>query len=342
MPNPLPSSLALDQAMLEAAAARWQGLAKPPGALGVLEDIGTTLCGIAGQCPPPIPASPAVAVFAGDHGVTAEGASAWPSEVTMAMVATMCSGEAAINAIARSIGAPVTVVDVGVDGDLSDVPGLVHRKVRRGTGNIAVEPAMTLDEAHAAVEVGRGIAEQLIADGADCLIGGEMGIGNTTPSAAIVGLLSFLDAEEITGPGAGQTVEGLAHKKELVTQAITRAGMIDDPFEILAAIGGLEIGALAGFYIGAAERRVPFIVDGAIAGAAACLADRMVPGLGRMVLAGHRSAEAAGPIAADLLGARPILDLWMRLGEGTGAALAYPVVTAAARTLNEMAELPTP
>ena len=338
---PLPTSFALTAEAMEAALLRWAGRAKPAGALGLLEDVGVLLAGVTGQCPPPIPQSPAIAVFAGDHGVVADGASVWPQEVTAAMVATMCDGGAAMALIAATVGASLTVVDVGVASDIGSAPGLLDRKIRPGTENIARQAAMTVDEAARAVEVGRSVAADLIDAGADCLIGGEMGIVNTTPTAALIGVLSFLDGDEITGPGAGQTVEGLERKKGLVTQAISRVAAVEDPIELLAEIGGLEIGALAGFYIGAAERRVPFIVDGAIAGAAACLAERMVPGLGSFAIGGHRSAEAAGSISLDLLSCRPLLDLWLRLGEGSGAAWAFPLVAAADRTMNEMADLPT-
>lgn len=332
---------------MSAARQRWQTRAKPPGALGALEDLAIKLAGITGRCPPPPPTRPVIVLFAGDHGVVAEGASAWPQEITAAMVATIASGGAAINAFARVIGAELQVVDVGVASPVDAGPaeveswlGVVNRRVQAGTGNIAREPAMTCSDAAAAVEVGRALAAEAIETGADCLVGGEMGIGNTTPSAALIATCADRSAEDVTGPGAGTPAEGLDHKRHLVEAAVTRAAGIEDPFELLAAIGGFEIAALAGFYSEAAARRVPFIVDGVIAAAAICVADRMDPGTAAVAIAGHRSSEPAATVALDHLGLDPILDLDLRLGEGTGAALAVPLLQAAASALTDMADLP--
>ncbi len=328
------------------AAARWAGRAKPPGSLGALEDLGIRLAGIAGRCPPPIPSRPAVALFAGDHDVVADGASAWPSEVTAAMVATIASGGAAINAIATTIGATVTVIDVGVAHAIpmaeTLAPGVEFRSatVRAGVGNIAREPAMTLDQAQSALDVGRAVAEDLVAHGADCLIGGEMGIGNTTPSAALISACTGRLPAELIGPGAGAPDRGLGHKRDLVWAALDRAGSPDQPIGLLAELGGLEIAALVGFQISAAQQRVPYLVDGVIALAALCVAERLSPGTATGAIAGHRSTEPAATVALDHLGLRPLLELDLRLGEGTGAALAFPLVASAARALGEMADLP--
>lgn len=320
---------------------RWSTRAEPPGALGRLEDLAVHLAGVTGRCPPPVPASPAVAVLAGDHGVVADGASAWPSAVTAAMVETMCAGGAAICVLAGSIGASVTVVDVGVASPLEHLANLRHERVRPGTASIARGPAMALEEAAAAVEVGGRIAGELVEAGADCLIGGDMGIGNTTAAAALIGAACGRSAEVVTGPGAGAPAAGHAHKQQLVATAIARAGGCAGPLELLAQVGGLEIAALAGFYVTAAARRTPFIVDGAIAGAALCAADLLSPGTARHAIAGHLSAEPAAAIALEHLELRPLLDLDLRLGEGTGACLAFPLVRAAAEALERMAELPT-
>lgn len=338
---PIAPAPQLDTEAMDAARTRWATRAKPPGALGDLEDLAVHLAGVTGRCPPTPPERPAVALFAGDHGVVADGASAWPSEITAAMVATIAAGGAAINALARSIGADVTVIDVGTAGERTP-PGALDCRVRAGTASIARGPAMTGDEAGRCVAVGREIAVDLIDAGADCLIGGEMGIGNTTPSVAIVAACAGLDPAELVGPGAGEPAGGLALKRHLVAEAVARHRRqgSDDPLAVLADLGGLEIGALAGLYVEAAQRRVPFIVDGVIATAALCLADRLAPGTAALAIAGHRSTEPAATAALRHLGLRPLLDLGLRLGEGTGAALAFPLVVASARALAEMADLP--
>ncbi|MFV0259788.1 MAG: nicotinate-nucleotide--dimethylbenzimidazole phosphoribosyltransferase, partial [Acidimicrobiales bacterium] len=322
--------------------------AKPPGSLGVLEDIAVHLAGLSGRCPPAVPERPAIVVFAGDHGVVADGASAWPSAVTVAMVDTIGRGGAAINAFAATIGAGVSVVDVGVAGPLPTGTEVVDRRIRPGTASIVHGPAMTPDEAAAAVAVGAERARVEIEAGADCLIGGEMGIGNTTPSAALIAATTGVDAADVVGPGAGPPPGGIDHKRLLVAAALRRFGAVAAAGDgepsgevLLSELGGLEIAALAGFYAEAARRRVPFLVDGVIAGAALCVADRLAPGVASCALAGHRSTEPAASVAVAALGLRPVLDLGLRLGEGTGAALAFPVVQASARALATMADLPT-
>ena len=337
---PLPPAPPLDTEAMAAARRRWATRAEPPGALGQLEDLAIHLAGVTGRCPPLVPASPAVAVFAGDHGVVSDGASAWPSAVTAAMVETMSTGGAAICVLAGSIGASVTIVDVGVASPLDHLENVRHERVRSGTASIAAGPAMSVAEAAAAVEVGTRIAGELVEAGADCLIGGDMGIGNTTAAAALIGIVCGGSAADVTGPGAGTPAGGHNHKRHLVATAMDRARGRVDPLELLAETGGLEIAALAGYYAAAASRRTPFIVDGAIACAALCVADRLSPGTASHAIAGHRSAEPAAAVALEHLGLTPLLDLDLRLGEGTGACLAFPLVRAAAAALKHMAALP--
>ncbi|MGN6695555.1 MAG: nicotinate-nucleotide--dimethylbenzimidazole phosphoribosyltransferase [Aquihabitans sp.] len=336
----LPAVAPLDAEAMAAAEARWASRAKPPGSLGQLEDLAVTLAGITGTCPPPVIAHPAVAVFAGDHGVVADGASAWPSDITGLMVQAMAGEVAAINTFAATVGADVHLVDVGVTADLAGVPHVRHRKVRSGTASLAHGPAMTTGEAAAAVAVGLDVAAELIGGGADCLVAGDMGIGNTTPSAALIGRFAGAMADTVTGTGAGLPADRLDAKTAIVADAIERAGMIDDPLAVLAEVGGLEIGAMAGFYLGAASAGVPFIVDGVIAAAAALTADALVPGTADRAIAGHRSTEPAAGVALEHLGLDPLLDLRLRLGEGTGACLAIPLLQASARALRDMADLP--
>ncbi|MDQ6927364.1 MAG: nicotinate-nucleotide--dimethylbenzimidazole phosphoribosyltransferase [Actinomycetota bacterium] len=323
------------------AAAHHLRLTKPAGSLGQLEDIGVRLAAIAGVSPPPLPSPACVAVFAADHGVLAEGVTPWPQDVTAQMVANFCSGGAAINVLARHAGARVLVVDVGVATPLQAAPGLLPRKVRAGTGNIAVEPAMTLEEAGAALDVGAEVAATLVAEEARCLVTGDMGIGNTTASAAVIAAITGRRAGEVTGRGTGIDDATFSKKVLVVDAAITRArgaGSLDgEAVAILAAVGGLEIAALAGFIIGGAAARVPVIVDGVIALAGLLVAARIAPGVVAYCFAGHRSTEPGASAALDHLDLEPILDLGMRLGEGSGACLALPVVEAAAKILQEMA-----
>ena len=314
-------------------------LTKPRGSLGRLEPLGIRLAGIAGACPPPVPAPAAVAVFAGDHGVLDQGVSPWPREVTAQMVANFCAGGAAINVIARQTGASVVVVDVGVATPLDDAPGLLRRKVRVGTGDLALEPAMTVDEARAALDVGAEVAADLVAAGARCLVTGEMGIGNTTPAAALIAALTGHPPAEVTGRGTGIDDATLAHKVAVIDAALARHAdaIAAGPLATLAAVGGLEIAALAGFIVGGAGARVPVVIDGVIADAALLVAHALAPGILDYCIAGHRSAEPGATAVLHHLRLPPLLDLDMRLGEGSGACLALPIVEAAARVLREMA-----
>jgi nicotinate-nucleotide--dimethylbenzimidazole phosphoribosyltransferase len=312
-------------------------LTKPPGSLGVLEELSVRLAALAGQCPPPLPGPAAVAVFAGDHGVYAAGVTPWPQEVTAQMVANFVHGGAVVNAFARECGASVTVVDVGVATPLPD-SGLVSAKVRAGTRDFSVEPALTRDEVRAALRVGIEIAEQQIAAGAGMLVGGDMGIANTTPAAALVAAFTGADPAQVTGRGTGVDDATLARKVEVISDALARyAPDPADPVGCLAAVGGLEHAALAGYLLAGAAHRVPVIVDGVIACSAALAAVALHPDVRTALVAGHRSAEPGASIALAHLGLRPLLDLDLRLGEGTGALLAVPLVRAAARVLHEVA-----
>jgi nicotinate-nucleotide--dimethylbenzimidazole phosphoribosyltransferase len=328
--------VAVDEQAAAEARARHDQLTKPPGSLGRLEEAGARLAAVARRCPPPVPEPAAVAVFAGDHGVLAEGVTPWPQEVTAQMVANFCAGGAAVNVLARHVGATVTVVDVGVATDLPAAPGLERRKVRAGTADLARGPAMSGAEAAEALDVGAEIAAALVAGGARCLLTGDMGIGNTTPSSAVIAALTGRPPEEVTGRGTGIDDERMARKREVVAGAARRvAGR--PAREVLAEVGGLEIAALAGYVVGGAAAGVPVLLDGVIAGAAALVAVALAPASGGYLFAGHRSSEPGATVALAQLGLQPLLDLELRLGEGTGACLALPVLQAAAKVLSEMA-----
>ncbi|HTZ10307.1 MAG TPA: nicotinate-nucleotide--dimethylbenzimidazole phosphoribosyltransferase [Acidimicrobiales bacterium] len=328
----------VDAAAMAAAAEHHDRLTKPRRSLGRLEDIGIRLSGIAAECPPPVPEPVMVAVFAADHGVVAEGVTPWPQEVTAQMVANFCTGGAAINVLARAAGAQVVVVDVGVATPIpSDGGQLVRRPVRAGTRNLAAGPAMTVDEAVAALDIGADVAREAVDRGSGLLVTGDMGIGNTTASAAVIARFTRRPAAEVTGRGTGIDDEMLKRKVGVVERALARVAPDADPLEALAALGGLEIAALSGFVVGAAAARVPVVVDGVIATAALLVAAALAPEALGYVIAGHRSAEPGASAALSHLGLEPVLDLGMRLGEGSGAVLAVPVVQAAARILREMA-----
>jgi nicotinate-nucleotide--dimethylbenzimidazole phosphoribosyltransferase len=321
-------------------------LTKPAGSLGELETIGCRLAGIAHVSPPPIPEPATVAVFAGDHGVVASGVTPWPSEVTRQMVANFCGGGAAISAIARQVGAEVVVVDVGVIGELDPAPNLLRRKVRHGTANLAHEAAMTRAEAKAALDAGAEVARELVTSGARCLITGDMGIGNTTPSAALIAYFTDRPVAEVVGRGTGIDDAMLVQKTAVIEQALRRTrdaagaggdATPGDALGALASLGGLEIAGLAGYIVGGAAAGVPVMVDGVIAAAALVTAAALCPAVLDYCFAGHRSAEPGAGAVLDYLGLRPLLDLDLRLGEGTGACLALPLLQASARILNEMA-----
>jgi nicotinate-nucleotide--dimethylbenzimidazole phosphoribosyltransferase len=314
-------------------------LTKPAGSLGRLEAVGTQLAGIAAAVPPPLPRPAAVAVFAGDHGVHAQGVSPWAQEVTAQMVGNFLAGGAAINVLARQADADVVVADVGVASELPEIPGLLVRKVRAGTADLSRGPAMTVAEVRRALDVGAEVAARLVDAGARCLVTGDMGIANTTPASALIAALTDFPAAEVTGRGTGIDDDRLRRKTALVAAAAARARRRhgDDALAILAEVGGLEHAALAGFVAGATALQVPVVIDGVISASALLVASRLLPGVEHGVIAGHRSVEPGASAVLGELGLRPLIDLDLRLGEGTGAALALPLVEAAARLLAEMA-----
>jgi nicotinate-nucleotide--dimethylbenzimidazole phosphoribosyltransferase len=327
----------LDAHAMAAAAARWDTLTKPRGSLGRLEVLACQVAGIIGQARPR-PAERLVFVLAGDHGVTAEGVSAYPSDVTAQMVYNFVRGGAAINVLARHVGARVVVVDMGVAAELPTLPGLVARKVRRGTWNFARQSAMTPDEALTCVECGIALVEAEIKGGHSWVVTGDMGIGNTTASSAIIAAMTGAPVERVTGRGTGVTGAALARKAAVIKEALDRhQPNARDALDVLAKVGGFEIGGLAGIVLGAAARRCPVVLDGLIATAAALLAVGLVPTAREYLIAAHRSVEPGHTVALQALGLEPVLDLELRLGEGTGGVLALPVLEAACRLLDEMA-----
>jgi nicotinate-nucleotide--dimethylbenzimidazole phosphoribosyltransferase len=328
----------LDTAAMQAARQRQDHLTKPRGSLGVLEDLSVQLAGLAGAVPPPEPAPATVAVFAADHGVHAQAVTPWPQEVTGQMVANLLERGAVVNAVAAHTGADVLVIDVGVISPPQEAPGLLSRSIRPGTADMTEGPAMSRQDALAAIDVGLEVAGRLVAAGRRCLITGDMGIANTTASAALVAVFTGAAADRVTGRGTGIDDAMLARKTDVVARALARhAPDAADPVGALAAVGGLEHAALAGFLLGAAAARVPVILDGVIACSAALVAHALAPAVTGALIAGHRSTEPGAALALGALGLRPLLDLELRLGEGSGAALALPVLQVAARVLAEVA-----
>ncbi|WP_328402741.1 nicotinate-nucleotide--dimethylbenzimidazole phosphoribosyltransferase [Streptomyces sp. NBC_00390] len=328
----------LDAKALGEAWERQKRMTKPAGALGMLEIISAQLSGLSRMCPPPIPEPAAVAIFAGDHGVHAQGVTAWPQEVTAQMVANFLGGGAVCNAFANQVGAEVCVIDVGVAGDLPATPGLLPRKVRPGTSDFTTGPALTREEALTAIEVGIETARDLVAAGNKALLTGEMGIANTTTSAALISVYTDADPTEITGRGTGINDEMHARKVDVVRRALElHRPDPADPIGVLASVGGLEHAALVGFILGGASLRTPVVLDGVSAGAAALVARAIAPEALAACIAGHRSAEPGHVAALNKLGLRPLVDLDLRLGEGTGALLALPLVQSAARAMHEVA-----
>jgi nicotinate-nucleotide--dimethylbenzimidazole phosphoribosyltransferase len=325
----------------EAAQARLGQLATPPGALGRLGDLAVHLAAMQGQVPPaPVERVRAV-IFAGDHGVADHGVSAFPKAITPAMVRTFLAGRAGVSVLARQHDVAVRVLDLGVDDDLDGVGDEVTAfKVRRGSGAIHLEDALTPAQTLRAIAAGEAVADEEIAAGAQLLVSGDMGIGNTTPAAALIAASFGLPASEVTGRGTGIDEAGLAHKTAVVQQAIDRAGdRTSDPVGTLTALGSADLTASAAFMAAAARAGVPVLLDGVISVAAAVMADRLAPGAAAWFVAGHRSTEPAQSLALDKLGLEPLLDLGMRLGEGSGAVAAVPVVRSAALLLAEVALL---
>lgn len=326
-----------DYSIAEKAQARLDNLTKPLGALGQLEELAKKLCVLRGTLELAQP-KPAAAVFAGDHGVALAGSSLYPREVTAQMVYNFLAGGAGINVLCRQADAAVKVVDVGVDHDFEDAPGLISAKVARGTANLLEEPAMTREQTLQAMAVGAKVADDLIDQGFDLLIPGEMGIGNTTPSAALAAAFIGKAPAQVTGRGTGLDDEGLNRKVHMIEQALElHQPDLSDPLGVLAALGGLEIAAIAGYALAAAARGVPVLMDGLISCAGCYSAVRLCPAVGEWLLAGHASVEAGQGVFLASLRLRPILDLDLRLGEGTGAALAVNVLRAAVSIYNEMA-----
>ncbi|HYL72514.1 MAG TPA: nicotinate-nucleotide--dimethylbenzimidazole phosphoribosyltransferase, partial [Candidatus Dormibacteraeota bacterium] len=312
-------------------------LTKPPGSLGRLERLATQIAGITAN-PRPRLTRKVVIVAAGDHGVTAEGVSAYPSEVTGQMVRNFVNGGAAINVLARQAGARVVVVDVGVAETLPSELPIAHRKVAPGTANMAHGPAMTRAQALQAIGVGVDLVEAESALGVDVICLGEMGIGNTTAASAIVAGLTGSAVADVTGRGTGIDDATWQHKVEVIEQALrVNQPDRDDAVDVLARVGGLEIAALVGVIVGSAARRLPIVVDGFITAAAALVAAGLCPNARSYLIAAHRSVERGHAVALEHLELEPLLTLDMRLGEGTGAALALPILDAALALLDEMA-----
>jgi nicotinate-nucleotide--dimethylbenzimidazole phosphoribosyltransferase len=327
----------LDQSAMAAARARQDMLTKPQGSLGRLESLSIQLAGITGQARPRIEHK-VVTVMAGDHGVVEEGVSAFPQEVTPQMVLNFLGGGAAINVLAKHVGARVVIVDMGVAAAMEPHPQLVNRRVAAGTANIARGPAMTRAQAEEAILNGVGVIEAEIAGGLDILATGDMGIGNTTPSAAIACLVTHRSANEIVGRGTNVDNEGLRRKVLAVENAL-KVNRPDpqDGLDILSKVGGFEIGGLAGAILGAAANRRPVVIDGFISTAAAIVAATLAPQVRDYLIAAHCSQELGHRLMMDWLGVQPLLDMHMRLGEGTGAALAMSLVEASCKILDEMA-----
>jgi nicotinate-nucleotide--dimethylbenzimidazole phosphoribosyltransferase len=326
-----------DPPMRAVAQERLDSLTKPPGSLGRLEELAAQVACVQGD-PKPALGGKAIVLMAADHGVTAQGVSPFPREVTTQMVFNFLAGGAAINQLAKHAGARLTLVDIGVDHEFDAHPDLVAAKVARGTADFSQGPAMTREEATAAILVGADIAAALVADGVGIVGTGDMGIGNTTAAAAITAALTGADPVAVVGPGTGLDAAGVSRKAEFVATAL-RVNAVDasDPLGVLAAVGGLEIAGLVGVLLGAAASGACCVADGFISGAAALVASRMAPALADHLFPSHLSAEPGARIQLEALGLTPVLELDMRLGEGTGAALAIEIVEAACACMSGMA-----
>ena len=326
----------LDAPAMAAASARQEQLTKPAGSLGRLEALAIQVAGITGQERPTL-THKAIVVMAGDHGVTAEGVSAYPAEVTPQMVLNFLHGGAAINALAGVVGARVVVVDIGVAGALAH-PKLLSRRVAAGTANMAQGPAMTREQASDAIATGIAVIESLAQDGVQVVATGEMGIGNTTAASAITAVLTGSAPAEVAGRGTGIDDAQLARKITVIEHALAiNKPNADDGLDVLAKVGGLEIAGLVGVILGAAARRMPVVLDGFIAGSAALVAVKLCPPVREYLIAGHISVERGHRVLLDALGLSPLLNLDLRLGEGTGAALALGIIDGALAAHNQMA-----
>ena len=327
----------LDREVMAKAQARQDMLTKPQGSLGRLEELSIQLAGIQGK---PIPQirHKAIITMAGDHGVVAEKVGNWPQEVTAQMVYNFLGGGAAINVIARQAGARIIVVDMGVATELETNPQLLSRNVAPGTQNISLGPAMTDEQAMKAIETGIEIVKDEVAKGLDIVGTGDMGIGNTTASSAICAVITGKSVAEVTGRGTGITDEQLTHKMEVINRALAvNRPNPAQPLDVLAKVGGFEIGGLVGVMLAAAAHRIPVVIDGFISGAAALIAVSLAPGLRDFLIAAHLSAESGHRLLLEHLGLKPLLTLDMRLGEGTGAALGIFLAETSAMILAEMA-----
>ncbi len=327
----------LDLKTLDQASKRLDSLTKPIGSLGRLEELAKILCAMTGRFPLRLP-NKLVLVMASDHGVTEEGVSAYPSEVTAQMVSNFLGGGAAINVLARLAGASVHVVDIGVKSNLEPHENLTIAKIAPGTNNIARQPAMTRQQAEEAIQTGIDIANKFIDRGIDVIATGEMGIGNTTPSSAITAVMCNESIEKVTGRGTGLDDKGMRHKQDIIRQAIeTSRPNPDDPIDVLSKIGGFEIAGLAGVIIGCASKRTPVVIDGFISGTAALVAHSINPLTKNYMVASHCSVESGHRVILGHLGLKPLFDLDLRLGEGTGSALAFSLIDASLAVISEMA-----
>jgi nicotinate-nucleotide--dimethylbenzimidazole phosphoribosyltransferase len=327
----------LDKDSMSRAKARQDTLTKPTGAFGRLEELSIQLAGIQAKARPQIKQK-SIVVMVADHGVVAEGTSAYPQDVTAQMVLNFIRGGAGINVLSRQMGIKVMVVDIGVAGKTSSFLGILHRKIAQGTQNMCKGPAMTADQAIKAIETGIEIVKDEYNKGLDIVGTGDMGIGNTTASSAICAVMTGKTPAEVTGRGTGLDDKGLQHKIEMIEKAL--ALNKPDPanaLDVLAKVGGLEIGGLAGVILGAAARRVPVMIDGFISGAAALIAAGICPQAKDYMIAGHVSVEPGHIYALEYLGLKPLVNLNMRLGEGTGAAIGISLAEASCRILSEMA-----
>ena len=327
----------VSQELLQQAQSRLDNKTKPLGSLGRLEEFARRIVAISGNTDPDI-SKKVVFTFAGDHGVTEEGVSLFPREVTPQMVLNFLSGGAGVNVLARHVGADVRVVDVGVDYDFGGVAGLLHKKVARGTKNFAKGPAMTREETIAALMVGIELADQCRVEGIGLVGTGEMGIGNTTPSSAIISVISGKSVAEVTHRGTGIGDAALVNKIRVIEQGIqVNAPDPSDPLDVLTKVGGLEIAAIAGLVLGCAANSIPVVIDGFISTAGALIASELHPHVRDYIFAAHESVEIGHSFMLKRIGVEPILDLQFRLGEGTGAALAMTLIDAGVKVLKEMA-----
>ena len=334
---------ALDSDAMEAASARQDALTKPRGSLGVLESLSVKIAGITASYKPAV-ANKVIITMAGDHGVAAEGVSAYPVEVTAQMVYNFLHGGAAINVLARHIGARVVVVDMGVAADIELEPvehrsyDFINRKIAYGTANMTKGPSMSYEDAERSIEAGIEVLEHEIEKGVGIVGVGDMGIGNTTPSSAITAFITGEPVANVTGRGTGLDDNGLANKIRVIEKALeVNNPNREDAIDILAKLGGFEIGGMAGVMLAAAAHRIPVVIDGFISGAAALIAYELSPKIRDYLIASHLSVEAGHRAVLNYIGLKPLFNLNMRLGEGTGAALGISIVDASCKILREMA-----